>query len=220
MKILPTAILSGLLCLAGAAHANLIVNGSFENGTQTPVICNAEGECAWVELRATDTPQKLTGWRVDQGVVNWHNSVHPRLPQDGGWMIDLNDTNGASPLARMSQDFATTAGQSYLLSFYLGGPGLTLPNPRQVRVQVGDVDTVLGAAASNSAAMVWELETVAFQATGATTTLSFSSVSSSGYWGAFIDNVSVVADGQVPAPATLMLLGLGLLGLGAARRPS
>ena len=40
------------------------------------------------------------------------------------------------------------------------------------------------------------------------------------YWGAFLDNVSVVADGQVPAPATLMLLGLGLLGLGAARRPS
>ena len=60
-KILPTAILSGLLALTGAVHANLIVNGSFENGTQTPVICNAERECAWVELRATDTPQTLTG---------------------------------------------------------------------------------------------------------------------------------------------------------------
>jgi choice-of-anchor C domain-containing protein len=218
-------LLTSLLAFSGVAHANLIQNGSFEQGNQTPVKCNDSG-CAWVELKAADTPQKMTGWRVDTGTVNWHNNVNPQFAQNGGWMIDLNDVTNAQPLAELSQDFVTSAGQSYELFFWMAGPNKAFPDPRAVRVDVGSImNEVLTTPASNNP-IQWEQKMVSFQATGDLTTLSFSSVNKLGFWGAFLDNVCVQTKGDticpttasVPEPATLGLLGLGLLGLGMARR--
>ena len=48
-------------------------------------------------------------------------------------------------------------------------------------------------------------------------TIRFFGLASTGY-DAGIDNVSVTGGGQVPEPATLLLLGSGLIGVGFAAR--
>ncbi|MFN9774792.1 MAG: PEP-CTERM sorting domain-containing protein, partial [Burkholderiales bacterium] len=107
-------------------------------------------------------------------------------------------------------------------SFWLAGPQVSFGNPRGVRVSVGNQSNVLFTAPASDPVnnITWYQQTLTFTATGSSTRLLFDGfdANSRNYWGAFIDNVSVVGGGQVPAPATLMLLGLGLLGLRAARR--
>jgi hypothetical protein len=61
----------------------------------------------------------------------------------------------------------------------------------------------------------WSTFSQSFVATGSTATLTFTSVIPlSGTLGNFIDDVRV----NVPEPGALALLGLGLLGLGVARK--
>ena len=89
-KTLCAACVASLFTLAGAAHANVIVNGSFEQGTFSPVIADH-----FVDLNPGDT--KLTGWGILPGrKANWHRAetfnVSPA--QDGMYMVDLNDTSG------------------------------------------------------------------------------------------------------------------------------
>lgn len=225
MKLTSTAILTSLLTLAGAAQANLIVNGSFEQGTFSPVIADH-----FVDLNPGDT--KLTGWAVQEGrKANWHRAENFNVSpaQDGRYMVDLNDTSGGNT-AGLYQIFNTTAGSTYSLSFWLAGPQVSFGTPRGVRVSVGDQANVLVTAPASDPVnnITWYQQTLAFTATGTSTTLLFDGFdqSSRNFWGAFIDNVCVVSTqgpndcstGNVPTPATVLLLATGLLGLGALRR--
>lgn len=64
--------------------------------------------------------------------------------------------------------------------------------------------------------MKWEFKQYDFTATAASTTLAFRApTNSTGYWGPFVDNVSVSV---VPEPSAFALFGAGLLGLGVVAR--
>ena len=133
-------------------------------------------------------------------------------------MVDLNLSGGGlSDTGTISQSFVTSPATSYVLTFDLAGPRTSFPNPRQVRVNVAGIEQVFSQAASNNLALVWGQEVLPFVATAPTTTLLFSSVNGSGFWGPFLDQVSVVSAAAVPEPAALTLGGIAIaIGLGYA----
>jgi choice-of-anchor C domain-containing protein len=206
-----------VLGLAGAARANLITNGSFELGVNAPT-------SGYSTLPAGSTD--LTGWTVLGAGVDWvHNSFWNA--QDGELSLSLS----ALPGGGVSQTVSTDVGAAYTLTFWLSNPdptgaarGLdvvvstvaaTNPNPNQPGVSLGT---------QMSTDVQWELRTVSFVATGTLTEIKFfTDPSGTDAGGPALDNVTLEEGAQVapvPAPAGVVLAGIGGLGLAALRRRS
>jgi choice-of-anchor C domain-containing protein len=170
------------IALAGSALAAFagVTNGSFEAGNYVE---NAPG---WEMLTAPSTD--MTGWTVSSGTVDWVGPLWQA--QDGSKSIDLD---GNSPGA-ISQNLATTIGNTYSVSFYLSGNSNGGPTVKTLIVSATgtapatytfDVSTI-----SNSA-MGWRLESYSFVATSSTSTLTFASGDTPGAYGPALDNVVV-----------------------------
>ena len=113
----------------------------------------------------------------------------------------------------ISQSLATTAGQSYLISFDLQGDGGT---PSFYQVLFGGAQLFTG---TNPAAFGFTTFSTTATATGASTNLAFNFRNDPGFFS--LDNVSVTAvTGAVPEPTTwmMMLLGFGAIGFAVRRR--
>lgn len=94
-----------LLTLATASPAfaaSLITNGSFETGA-------APGSFTTESAGSTD----ITGWTIASGSVDYIGSYW--AASDGARSIDI----AGSAIGALSQSFATTAGQKYLVTFDL-----------------------------------------------------------------------------------------------------
>lgn len=204
-------IVAGLL-MPSLAQANLITNGDFTSCS------GCGGAFATKPGGSTDVSGWLvTGTSVDVILSYW------QAPPLGGNSIDLNGSTGdpGNRAGGVSQSFATVAGQSYLVNFYLSG------NPDNNNVDslksavvsaVADSSTYTfdtsGISKSN---MGWVLESFVFSAISSTSTLSFAGVNQDDFYGAAIGNVSV---SETPEPGTLMMMGFGMLalfGYGVAR---
>ena len=187
---------------AGTASAATIVNGSFEDGPNP-------GSFATYGSGST----AVTGWTVSSGSIDYIGSYW--TAQDGARSIDLA---GNSPGA-ISQSFATTIGQAYRITYWIGRNPDGGANPRTGFIDVGGSQTqFLYSGSGNRADMQWQQETFDFVATGAMTTLSFAAdpATAGQAFGPALDNVSI---GGVPEPTAwaLMIVGFGLVG-GALRR--
>lgn len=183
---------------AQAAPANLITNGDFE----TTTLGNING--FHVANAGTNV---ITGWTIGGTSVDVINGAYGAV---AGNSIDLLGTPGPGSL---SQSFNTIAGHNYLVSFALsanGGGG----DSKSMTVSVGNN------ASFNYLGEVNKFTNQSFLYTAnysGLTALTFTSAAS-GYSGAVIDNVSVMA--AVPEPSTyaMMLGGLGLVGFMSRRR--
>jgi len=206
-----------LACLAAAActgaHAELVVNGSFESGSETGTFITVGPNSA-----------AITGWTVGKGSVDYIGGLWQAA--NGSRSIDLA---GSSNPTTLFQDLATAAGSSYRVSFFMSGnpDGAPLPvKPMSVAVYdvIGGVSLIesnpftfdtTGISFTN---MRWTQYAFDFVAASTSTRLSFEfGPDASCCYGPALDQVStVLAPASVPAPGTLLLLGAGLATIGAA----
>ena len=220
MKVkLATAV--ALLCacsiVSSAQAANLLTNGSFEDITN---FVNEGNDTMDLIVGSTLMP----GWTVGGShYVSWIGPTNPfnltASPSGGSYFLDLTGYIAGAPFSGVSQTIATSPGTSYLLTFDLGSsPQWGLQDG--LTATAGSASAVFTSTNNGVQTNLWQAESLAFTATGPTTTISLIGNSGFNYIG--LDNVSVVetagGGGLVPEPAiwTMMLIGFG--GIGAALR--
>jgi len=207
-NVLRAAVVAALAMLIAAVNlsaSNLIVNGSFEEGTWL-------GNYSWYRVPPGSTD--MTGWTIGGAGIDWHNSAE-MVPEDGQYVVDLNlDGGGPSDTGTISQSFPTTPGVSYVLTFYLANPYGHSPNAPLLNVNLNGSDYAFNPQAWSGWANAWVKETITFSANASSTSVTFSSLDGSGYWGPVLDNVSATpAVPGVPEPGSFTLMASGFAGL-------
>jgi hypothetical protein len=191
--------------VSGQSRANMIVNGSFENGTNPPPL-NGSG----VALPTGSTA--ITGWTVIGGTggdgLAWLPNGNPYGVSTtfGNNFLDLTGYLDRSPYFGVSQSISTTVGQSYTLTLNLGVDQGTpaYGGPIAVQVQAGPVtETITDNPAGTG--NIWTAFNVNFTADSTSTLISIQGTEGNQYIG--LDNVSLNA-AAVPEPGSLALGGI------------
>jgi hypothetical protein len=215
-----TSAIIGSFAFAVSAHANQINNGSFE----TPIVTSPS---EYQTIVPGSEPPGF-GWQITTGNVDAviQGAVFASTAFDGVQFLDLDGTTAGG----IAQSFATTPGNSYVLTFaYANNPaGGTIPAHGTVSIidttSTSDLITplLLTHGSSTQAAPDWIASgAISFIAVGTNTTLTFTSNDpSSSDGGIFLDAVSVTGSSipQVPEPATFALMSLGLAGVCFGKR--
>ncbi|MEZ6163328.1 MAG: choice-of-anchor C family protein [Phycisphaerales bacterium] len=186
--------------LTGAANANLIVNGSFEESNLNP-------GGAWIPMGGGDA--SITGWTTIGAGIDYMGTV--LAASDGTRSIDLNNVSSGGGIA---QTFSTISGWLYTVEFDLSANMYGGPTPKVMEVsaagQSAEFEFDYVAAGSTAQNPAWERITWTFVGNGSSATLAFEGISG-GVYGADIDNV--VVTGVAPTPGSLAAFAaLGLLG--------
>lgn len=186
---------------------NLIQNCSFEGGTvHNGADYPNAGVTSWIPLSG---PQGGTFER-------WTNGFDGFNAKDGNSHIELQ-VNGPTVIQQL---FATTAGQSYNLNFWAAHRPRDQGGYSQIDVYLNS--TLLVSTGQIFNPYQWMGFNASFLGTGSES-LEFRAMGNQLSYGDFLDNVSVVGDGNVttavvPEPSTFALMGLGVAMVGFASR--
>ncbi|MBN8454003.1 choice-of-anchor C family protein [Accumulibacter sp.] len=195
----------GALSAAGLAQAAPFQNGSFETAAISP------GTYTTLGLNNS----QIAGWTVSGGNIDYIGSYWQAA--QGSRSIDL----AGSTLGTISQTFDTQIGWLYTVDFAMAGNTDGGPAMKLLQVVAGNEQAQFsfdqsGRSRSN---MGWLDHSFQFTADTAQTTLSFSALNGACCYGAALDNVRITAEqNDAPEPASALLVGLSLAGLGWSRR--
>ena len=204
--------LLGLSITAGDARADLITNGSFEQGT---FVGGSFGFPLAQQVLAGDSTT-LPGWTAT-GELAWFASGQAGITViAGNFALDLTgfcdlgtNCGAAGAYGGVTQTVSTTVGAQYTLSFLAGNYSLNTSQPTMV-VTIGGNATSFALPATTVASGVWDSETVTFIAASTSTVISFGgsggAEGQTSYLG--LDDVSL-SPSAVPGP----IVGAGLPGL-------
>jgi hypothetical protein len=180
---------------AGTASANLVSNGSFQLGNSTTI----------------------TDWTQS----NPNNTEYILGPADGGAPAGVTtevmlSTNGLGTDTQISQTIATTAGQSYIVSFWLAND---LPDSASYFKALWNGSTAAetltlmtsnGSLPNASLSNAFDYNEFQFEgvATGATTAIAFDFQNDNSFY-----HLTDVDASPTPIPPTVLLFGPALAGL-------
>ncbi len=192
MKLNSGLLFAALLLVFTGAHAkgaNLVTNGSFEQGTLGI--------------------GSFQGWQTNLGdpstFVDSSGHTGPLYGEafDGLWSAFFGST-AASGGATISQHLSTTVGQTYLLTFDLANDNAGSPAANHFSVAVGNTAAYSFTNLASQAYVAYQFN---FTAAGSDTLLTFSGSNENSYLE--LDNVSA-ASAPEPASLTLLLAGVPL----------
>lgn len=199
-KLLGVAAVAAFISAVSPASAsvNLLTNGSFETGTYVNGGSNFE--------TLFGGSNAINGWVVNSGSIDWINTYWGAGA--GNFSVDMSG-NGAGSI---SQSFNSTVGQTYNVSFMLGGNPDGGPTVKSIDVFInGELHTfTFDTTGVSKNAMGWQTFSFNFTSNTAIQNLTFAS-SGESPWGPAIDNVSVSA---VPEASTWMMMLIGFAGIG------
>lgn len=199
-KLLGAICLTAALC--GGAQANLIENGSFEDVGGDTLSPGSWGYYS-----------SIPDWDASNNIEIWDTPFLGVNAVDGDRVAELN----AHPVGEFSiyQDFATTIGQTYALSFYAQKRN---NNSEIFNVSVGDLTQNVSTHINND----WILFDFEFKALATSSVLTFHSLDgASDTTGNLLDAISITTltrTTSVPEPSMIMLILFGLTGLVVSRR--
>ncbi|MBU2871820.1 DUF642 domain-containing protein [Colwellia sp. E2M01] len=187
------------IALTGAAQANLIQNGSFED------VGNNALPTTWSYYAS------IPNWDDTQNVEIWKSGFNSVIADDLNYFLELNAHGGdGSSSYAISQNFATIVGATYELNFAAqkrSGGGA-----QAFEVSVGDTTDNVSSHVTGS----WTDYTYTFTALSALSTLSFTSLDDiNDSTGNFFDDVSIT---EVSTPNAIALMLFGLVALVVARK--
>lgn len=209
-----SAALVLILFATSRSRADLILNGSFEDPSIAAQFATFNGGST-----------SIAGWTVVGSDVAILKSTFAQSgitfnSQHGAQWLDLSGFSSNSTSNGVSQDVATTVGQDYLLSFYVGS---AFDNafffPATIDLSINDgARTSYSNPTAPTDHVDWKQFSVQFTATSSTTNLKFYNGSAVNNYSSGLDSVSMSAITAVPEPGSGSLLFLAMTAVCWVRR--